>query len=108
LGKDLCGRECQCASKRAGYKVLRVVGFHRLTAFGLYSMLPIRRECAASPNDERDPPPATTATTEPRGPRRLDRRNGSLIQLENRLKPKSGLRRLCRSTQTRTFEPEMS
>jgi hypothetical protein len=28
-------------------------------------------------NDERDPPPATTANPEPRGPRRLDRRNGS-------------------------------
>jgi hypothetical protein len=29
-----------------------------------------------TPNDERDPPPAITATTEPRGPRRLDRRDG--------------------------------
>ena len=33
--------------------------------------------CEWSPNDERDPPPATTASPEPRAPRRLDRRNGS-------------------------------
>jgi len=38
----------------------------------------------------------------------LDEPACSLIQLENRLKPNSGFRRLCRNTQTRTYEPRMS
>ena len=45
-------------------------------------------------NDLRDPPPATTASPEPHGPRRLDRRNGrrSDVHIRVRLAAESAAR----------------